>query len=72
MSPGTWKPKTAQVSARVRAGQLEKDPTHSAVFGVKLQERLRKMGVECYLCYPGSPETKYRSRYEFLVDQLTK
>ena len=53
-------------------GQLEKDPTHSAVFGTKLQERLREVGVECHLAYPGSPETKYRSRYEFLIDQLTK
>ncbi len=54
------------------AGQVEKDPTHSAVFGTKLQQRLREVGVECHLSYPGSPETKYRSRYEFLVDRLSK
>jgi acetyl esterase/lipase len=54
------------------AGQVEKDPTHSAVFGTKLQQRLREVGVECHLSYPGSPETEYRSRYEFLVDRLSK
>ncbi len=51
-------------------GQPEKDPTHSATFGVKFQERLREVGVEAYLVYPGAPPTKYRTRHEFLIDQL--
>ncbi len=34
-------------SAR-RRRQVEKDPTHSAVFGTKLQQRLREVGVECH------------------------
>jgi len=36
-------------------GQEQKDPTHTANFGVKLEERLRSVGVECVLAYPGSP-----------------
>ena len=32
----------------------EKDPSHSAVFGVKLQERCAELGVDCDLIYPGS------------------
>ena len=52
-------------------GQPEKDPTHSAMFGVKLQERLRQAGVECCLVYPGAPPTRFRTRHEFLIDHLT-
>ncbi|RYD36801.1 MAG: alpha/beta hydrolase, partial [Verrucomicrobiaceae bacterium] len=35
-------------------GQEEKDPTHSANFGVKLQEKLKATGVECVLEFPGA------------------
>lgn len=52
-------------------GQPEKDPTHSATFGVKLQERLREAGVEGHLVYPGAPPTEYRTRHAFLIAQLT-
>ena len=34
-------------------GQEQKDPTHTANFGVKLQEKCRRAGVECHLAYPG-------------------
>ncbi len=54
------------------AGKPEKDPTHSAWFGIKLQDRLRAVGVECELRYPGAPQTAHRSRCDFLLDQLKK
>lgn len=54
------------------SGQLERDPTHSATFGVKFQERLREVGVESYLVYPGASPAKYQSRHEFLIDQLKR
>lgn len=57
-------------------GQEQKDPTHTANFGVKLQEKLRAAGVECVLAYPGSPDlgagasaTK-EHMYEFLIGKL--
>jgi len=59
-------------AAPAAAGQAEKDPTHSATFGVKLAERLRAAGVECHLVYPGAPPTAYRKRHEFLIDQLKR
>ena len=37
-------------------GQDQKDPTHTSNFGVKLEERLRQVGVPCELVYPGRPE----------------
>ena len=51
-------------------GQPEKDPTHSAMFGVKLKEKLDTVGVECHLVHPGVGQTKYRTRCEFLIDKL--
>jgi acetyl esterase/lipase len=51
-------------------GQNEKDPTHSANFGVQLQERLRSEGVSCELVYPGAPDVKHPTVQAFLIDQL--
>ena len=53
-------------------GQDEKDPTHSANFGVKLQERLQALKVESELVYPGAPETKHKTGPEFLMDKLSQ
>jgi acetyl esterase/lipase len=51
-------------------GQEEKDPTHTANFGVKLQERLRAVGVPCELSYPGAPDSLHSSSYDYLVEKL--
>lgn len=57
-------------------GQEQKDPTHSANFGVKLQERLQRVGVECVLVYPGAPgmdEAAVKTKahmYDFLIARL--
>lgn len=50
-------------------GQEEKDPTHTANFGVKLDEKLKAAGVESILQYPGahaSPATVE----EFVIAKL--
>ena len=51
-------------------GQDQKDPTHSANFGVKLQEKLRRAGVECELVYPGASEVRHSNMHDFLIEQL--
>jgi hypothetical protein len=51
-------------------GKEEKDPTHSANFGVKLKEKLDELKVECELVYPGAPNIKHQTMHEFLVDKL--
>ncbi|MCC6492286.1 MAG: alpha/beta hydrolase [Pirellulales bacterium] len=51
-------------------GQAEEDPTHSAVYGVKLAERLKESGVEAVLSYPGHEDQQYGSIQEFLVSKL--
>lgn len=58
-------------SAPPALGQVQKDPTHTSNFGVKLQEHLRSVGVECELVYPGAPDVKHATAEEYLVDRLT-
>jgi len=51
-------------------GQAEADPTHTANFGVKLQEHCRAQGVKCELVYPGAPDIKHANSAEYLIDTL--
>jgi acetyl esterase/lipase len=52
-------------------GQKEKDPTHSAIYGVKLAEKLRDNGVEAVLSYPGHEHAEFGSPIQFLIRKLT-
>lgn len=51
-------------------GKEQKDPTHTANYGVKFQEKLRQLGVPCELVYPGAPDVKHARAVEFLIDTL--
>jgi acetyl esterase/lipase len=51
-------------------GQEQKDPTHTANYGVKLQEKCKSLGVECELVYPGAPDVKHNSADAFLIETL--
>jgi len=53
-------------------GQVQKDPTHTSNYGVKLQEHCREIGDECELVYPGAPDVKHKSIAEFLIETLRK
>ena len=53
-------------------GQEQKDPTHTANFGVKLQEHCKANGVTCELYYPGATETKFKTTNEYLITRLKK
>ena len=54
-----------------KIGQEEKDPTHSAMYGVQLAERLNSAGIEVVVAYPGHEDAKYGSINKFLIDKLT-
>lgn len=58
-------------SAPPAIGQEQKDPTHTANCGVKLQERLRSVGVACELVYPGAPDVQYPKLEDYLIEKLT-
>ena len=51
-------------------GQEQKDPTHTANFGVKLQERCKEFGVPCELIYPGAPDVKHATAQAYLIATL--
>lgn len=51
-------------------GQKEADPTHSAMYGVKLAEKLQSAGVEVVVSYPSHEDQKYGSITEFLITKL--
>jgi acetyl esterase/lipase len=51
-------------------GQDQKDPTHTANFGVKLQEHCKEIGVPCELIYPGAPDVKHAAVQDYLLATL--
>ena len=51
-------------------GQEQKDPTHTANYGVKLQEKCKQLGVACELVYPGAPEVKHARGEDYLIAML--
>ena len=53
-------------------GQEEKDTTHTANFGVKLHEKLRRVGVECELVYPGLSGVKQVGIEDYLIAKLKR
>jgi acetyl esterase/lipase len=53
-----------------REGETQKDPTHSAVLGLKLQEKLKENGVEARLSYPGHKDADYADSTAFLIAKL--
>jgi acetyl esterase/lipase len=55
-----------------KVGDSPKDPTHSPILGIKLEEKLKAAGVEVILVYPGRPSEKYKSSADYLIDHLTQ
>jgi acetyl esterase/lipase len=53
-------------------GQVQKDPTHTSNFGVKLQEHCIAKKVKCELYYPNGPKTTHTDTTAFLISQLNK
>lgn len=51
-------------------GQEQTDPTHTANFGVKLQERCAGFGVTCDVVYPGAPAVAYETPTHYLIATL--
>lgn len=51
-------------------GQLQKDPTHTANFGIGLQEKCQKIGTVCILQYPGAAGVEFPSIAAYLIHSL--
>ncbi len=55
-----------------KVGDSPKDPTHSPILGIKLQEKLKSLGVDVILVYPGHPNSMYKNSTEYLIGHLLK
>jgi acetyl esterase/lipase len=53
-----------------KVGDSPKDPTHSPILGLKLEEKLKATGVDVVLVYPGRPSEKYKNSADYLIDRL--
>jgi acetyl esterase/lipase len=51
-------------------GLVQKDPTHTSNFGIKLQQHCIANGVKCELYYPNGPKTTHTDTTAFLISQL--
>jgi acetyl esterase/lipase len=51
-------------------GETQDDPTHSALLGMILMEKLKAAKVEAILVYPGQTHDKYKVSADFLIDRL--
>lgn len=53
-------------------GSSPKDPTHSGVMGLKLEERLKTVEGDVVFVAPGHPHPQYKNTTEYLIDRLLK
>lgn len=53
-------------------GNDEKDPTHSANFGVGLQERCKELGIGCELVHPGVRDAESKTPTDYLIRMLAE
>jgi acetyl esterase/lipase len=51
-------------------GEPQRDPTHSAVLGLGLSQKLEGTGVEVRLAYPGHPDPDFPTTTAFLIARL--
>jgi len=52
-------------------GQEQANPTHSANFGVGLQERCAEIGIGCEVVYPGASDVRHETSTDYLIAALT-
>jgi acetyl esterase/lipase len=52
-------------------GTNQKDPTHSANFGIGLQQRCKELGIKCEVIHPGTADAKSKTPTGFLIGQLS-
>ena len=54
------------------SGENQADPTHSAVLGLKLEEKLKATGVEVILLFPSRSNSPYATTTAYLLERLRK
>jgi hypothetical protein len=46
-------------------GNDQKDPTHTANFGIGLKKRCDELGIKCHVLYPNAKDVEYMSSADF-------
>lgn len=57
-------------SSPAQLGKPQPDPTHSAINGIMLAEKLKQLGVETVVSYKGQEDKRYGSIQAFLIQKL--
>lgn len=52
-------------------GGIEKDPTHSAMYGIQFQKHCEAQGVPCHLVFPANKEAEFKNAREYLIQALS-
>jgi hypothetical protein len=60
-----------RADAPLKAGESQPDPSHSAIQGIMLAEKLKELGIEAIVSYKGQEDTKYGSIETFLIGKLS-
>ncbi|CAN5167795.1 alpha/beta hydrolase [soil metagenome] len=53
-------------------GEAQDDPTHSALYGMILEEKVKAEHAKMVLVYPGHTHEKYKTSADYLMDVLKK
>ena len=53
-----------------QVGERQRDPTHTAIYGIKLAERMKAVGVEGVVAYADSDGGSYPTIRKFLIEKL--
>lgn len=61
-----------QGNAKPVVGDSPADPTHSAIMGIQLEERLKAVGIDVVLIHPGRLHPQYKFTADYLIDRLRK
>jgi hypothetical protein len=51
-------------------GESQDDPTHSALLGMILMEKLNELKLDGTITYPDKPHEKYKNSADYLIDRL--
>ena len=57
--------------ASALSDEVKGDATHSAHFGVGLQERCHELDLQCDIVYPGAPKVTHETATDYLIATLT-
>ena len=51
-------------------GKPQRDPTHTANFGIGLQKHCKELGIACDIVYPGAPKITHKTPTDYLIATL--